>query len=502
MSFENTLVQYAPVRPAFHFTPPKGWMNDPNGLVFFEGEYHLFYQYYPDATVWGPMHWGHAVSTDLINWTHLDAALLPDENGMCFSGSAVVDASDCSGLFGGQPGLIAFYTAHRVLSDAPDDYVQEQCIAYSSDKGRSWQKYGGNPVIAPSGFRDFRDPKVIWHAQSQHWIMALACGQSVRFYRSVNLLDWTLVSEFGVDQGRHTSGPWECPDLFELPVEAGEGSRWVLVVGVGASEDNWGSFTQYFVGDFDGGHFRNENAADKVLLMDESRDFYAVQSWSDVADGRRLAIAWLNNWLYANQIPENGWRGNMSVVRELALVATDAGIRLRQGFAPEFGRQVAAAQTSLPESLALSAGQDYRAEGAKGPGYGRTSLTLSPGARVTLYLQQDAWPDLELSLDAGALSISHRREGKNGDERFDRYFAHDFSVAAGNDPRIELEWFSDHGSLEVLVNGGLISLTSLSISPQGGCAPMVAVTQGQCLLESLEHRRLAIDELDDWRALA
>ncbi|ANG62964.1 glycosyl hydrolase family 32 [Marinobacterium aestuarii] len=502
MSFENTLVQGAPSRPEFHFTPPNGWMNDPNGLVFFEGEYHLFYQYYPAAMVWGPMHWGHAVSTDLVHWTHLDAALLPDDDGMCFSGSAIVDSSDCCGLFGGKPGLIAFYTAHRVLSDAPNDYVQEQCIAYSSDKGRSWQKYAGNPVIAPPGFRDFRDPKVVWHEQSQHWIMALACGQSIRFYRSTNLLDWTLASEFGAGQGRHTTGPWECPDLFELPVEGGEGSRWVLVVGVGASEDNWGSFTQYFVGDFDGVHFHNENAAPEVLLMDESRDFYAVQSWSDVADGRRLAIAWMNNWLYANQIPENGWRGNMSVVRELALVATDAGIRLRQDFAREFGGQAAQAQKSLPASVSLSAGQDYRDEGAQGPGYGRTSLTLSPCAAVALYLQQYAWPDLELSLEAGALSLSHRREGQSGDERFERYFAHDFSVAAGNAPRIELEWFSDHGSLEVLVNGGLISLTSLCFSPGGGQAPVIAVTEGQAVIESLTWSLFDGAEQDDNQSVA
>ncbi len=502
MSSETTPVQNAPARPAFHFSPPKGWMNDPNGLVYFDGEYHLFYQYYPEALVWGPMHWGHAISTDLISWTHLEPALLPDENGMCFSGSAVVDGNDCSGLFGGKPGLIAFYTVHRVLSNAPNDYVQEQYIAYSSDKGRSWQKYAGNPVIAAPGFPDFRDPKVIWHASSQHWIMALACGQTIRFYRSTNLLDWTLASEFGADQGRHTSGPWECPDLFELPVENGEGSRWVLVVGVGASEDNWGSFTQYFVGDFDGRRFENENAPDQVLLMDESRDFYAVQSWSDVADGRRLAIAWVNNWLYANQIPENGWRGNMSVVRELALVATAAGIRLRQAFAREFDSLTTASQTRRPASVSLSAGQDYQAEGIQGPGHGQAALTLSPGARVALYLQQDAWPDLLLSLEGGALSIAHRREGMNGVEQFDRYFAHDFSVDAGTGPRMDLEWLSDHGSLEVLVNGGLISLTSLSFSSAGGQAPVIRVTEGQAVIESLAWNRLEIGSRQDSQSMA
>lgn len=486
MSFEFNPVQARPVRPDVHFTPPAGWINDPNGLVYFDGEYHLFYQYHPQALVWGPMHWGHAVSRDLIHWQHLDTALFPDQDGMCFSGSAIVDRHDVSGLFDGKPGLLAFYTVHRVLDKATDDYVQEQCIAYSTDKGRSWQKYRANPVIATPGFRDFRDPKVIWHAASQHWIMALACGQSIRFYRSVNLLDWSLCSEFGAGHGAHTEGPWECPDLFELPLAGGDDSRWVLVVGVGAGKDDWGSFTQYFVGDFDGLEFHNANAPQQVLLMDQSRDFYAVQSWSDVADGRRLAIAWLNNWLYANQVPSGDWRGSMTLPRELRLEDDGQGVRLKQAFVSELDGVLGTRAPAITQHR-LGAGEQIRVEGDAGPAFGRLSLVLQDQAEVELYLQQDAYPDLVLSHVDGKLGVVHRREGQNGEPSFDRFFPHDFRLTAGEGMQLSLEWLCDHGSLEVLLQQGSISLTSLSLGSDGGCAPVVAVTQGQCLLESLEH---------------
>ncbi|MFC6672897.1 glycoside hydrolase family 32 protein [Marinobacterium aestuariivivens] len=499
MSLETTVSGAAPSRPAIHFTPAKGWMNDPNGLVYFDGEYHLFYQYYPDARVWGPMHWGHAVSTDLLHWQHLDTALFPDEDGMCFSGSAVVDHRDCSGLFGGEPGLIAFYTAHRVLDEATNDYIEEQCVAYSRDRGRSWQKYAGNPVIAPPGFRDFRDPKVIWHEASQHWIMALACGQSIRFYRSENLLDWTLASAFGSDQGAHTEGPWECPDLFELALEDGR-RRWVLVVGVGAGKDDWGSFTQYFVGDFDGTGFHNENPADQVLLMDESRDFYAAQSWSDVTDGRRLAIAWLNNWHYANQIPESGWRGNMSLPRELALVTTAEGTRLQQRFV----RELAARFEPVPlidDGVGLAAGQSFQAPVDKGPQLGRAALSLQAGSRVEICLQQAGYADLVLSLEEAGLRLQHQRRGQNGDEKFDRFFPHDFSIGAGEGNSVTLEWVCDHGSLELLVDNGRLSLSSLSISGDGGCASLFRVTEGEVVLESLYGAAIRLPARGD-RAVA
>ncbi|MDN3521824.1 glycoside hydrolase family 32 protein [Halomonas ramblicola] len=487
----------APERPALHFTPPQGWMNDPNGLVYFAGEYHLFYQYHPHDRVWGPMHWGHAVSRDLCRWEHLAPAMAPDKAGMCFSGSAIVDRHDTSGLFDGEPGLLAFYTVHRVASEDPDDYVQEQCLAYSRDRGRSWQRYAGNPIIAGPGFKDFRDPKVIWHAPSRRWVMALACGQVIRFYVSANLLDWRLASEFGEGQGTHTAHPWECPELFELPVEgAAEGepeTRWVLVVGIGASDDNpFGSFTQYFVGRFDGARFHNDHPAETVLLMDAGRDFYAVQSWSDLPaeDGRRLAIAWLNNWLYADRIPEAGWRGAMSFPRELTLVATPEGVRLRQAFAREWRARAAEAVAVAPPERSLAAGCHVLLEGGARVAHGRMVLELTVGASLSLDLQQGEHQALELVADEAGVAVRHRRRGQNGDDAFDTHFPHDQAVGRLDGQGVELEWLVDDGSLELLLDGGRLAITQLSFAVPAGRPLALAVTAGECRVEALDYRAL------------
>ncbi|MCH4562362.1 glycoside hydrolase family 32 protein [Halomonas sp. EGI 63088] len=484
-------------RPALHFTPPQGWMNDPNGLVHFDGEYHLFYQYHPHDRVWGPMHWGHAVSRDLVSWEHLPPALVPDEQGMCFSGSAIVDRDDTSGLFDGEPGLLAFYTVHRASPEDPDDYVQEQCLAYSRDRGRSWHKHAGNPIIAAPGFKDFRDPKVVWHAPSRRWVMALACGQVIRFYLSDNLLDWRLASAFGAGQGRHTDGPWECPDLFELPVEgAADGepaTRWVLVVGVGAGEqDAFGSFTQYFVGHFDGERFHNDHPAETVLLMDEGRDFYAVQSWSDVPaeDGRRLAIAWMNNWLYANRIPEAGWRGAMSFPRELSLAATPEGVRLRQAFAGEWrARAAEAAKVATPERP-LAVGRHVLLEGGARSAHGRMVLELTAGASVSLDLQQGGHQALELVADEAGVAVRHRRRGQNGDDEFDTHFPHDQAVGRLAGRRVELEWLVDDGSLELLLDDGRLAITQLSFAQPAGHPQALAVAAGECRVAEMAYHSL------------
>lgn len=243
-------------RPQFHFSPAKGWMNDPNGMVYYEGEYHLFYQFYPDSTVWGPMHWGHAISEDLVTWKHLPIALYPDENGLIFSGSAVVDWKNTSG-FGqnGKPPLLAIYTYHDMAVERAgkrNDY-QTQGIAFSNDKGRTWQKYEGNPVLGNPGIRDFRDPKVIWHQASEKWIMALSVLDHLNFYSSDNLKDWDFLSEFGRNIGSH-GGVWECPDLFPMIADDGR-EYWVLIENMNPGNPNGGSGTQYFIGHFDGREF-------------------------------------------------------------------------------------------------------------------------------------------------------------------------------------------------------------------------------------------------------
>jgi len=245
-----------PHRPQLHFSPPANWMNDPNGMVFFEGEYHLFYQYYPDSTVWGPMHWGHAITKDLIHWEHLPIALYPDEKGLIFSGSAVVDWDNTSGFGqGGEPPLVAIFTYHNMAGEqsGANDF-QSQAIAYSNDRGRTWTKYAGNPVVANPGIRDFRDPKVIWDQDTKQWVMVFAAYDHVKFYTSPDLKNWQYLSDFGQKWGTH-GGVWECPDLFPQ-VDSGTGNKkWVLLVSVNPGSPNGGSGTQYFIGEFDGKQF-------------------------------------------------------------------------------------------------------------------------------------------------------------------------------------------------------------------------------------------------------
>lgn len=245
-----------PHRPHFHFTPPQMWMNDPNGMVFYDGEYHLFYQHYPDDIVWGPMHWGHAVSKNMVTWEHLPIALYPDSLGLIFSGSAVVDEHNTSGFKSGMEApLVAIFTYHNMEKEKAGviDF-QYQGIAYSNDRGRTWTKYKENPVITNPGIRDFRDPKVFWHEPSQHWVMIFAARDRVKLYHSTNLKEWTFLSDFGENTGSH-GGVWECPDLFELPVQGTNQKKWVMLVSINPGAINGGSGTQYFVGHFDGTKF-------------------------------------------------------------------------------------------------------------------------------------------------------------------------------------------------------------------------------------------------------
>ncbi|MDI4643520.1 PfkB family carbohydrate kinase [Cohnella hashimotonis] len=322
-------------RPLYHFAAPANWLNDPNGMVYYEGEYHLFYQHHPHGTQWGPMHWGHALSRDLVRWEHLPVALAPDANGMIFSGSAVVDRHNTSGLFDGGTGLVAIFTNTDTYPDSPgaagetDRPRQRQSIAYSSDKGRTWTMYANNPVLADESITDFRDPKVFWYEPGKYWVMVLAAGDHIRLYTSPNMRSWTFASTFGSTEGAH-EGVWECPDLFQLPVENDEGNaKWVLLVSIGDGRPE-GSKTQYFVGEFDGMSFTWEGEG--ILWMDEGYDNYAGVTWSDIpeADGRRILIGWMSNWKYANATPTSGWRGAMTLPRVLSIKKTEQGIRLCQ----------------------------------------------------------------------------------------------------------------------------------------------------------------------------
>ncbi|WP_300434936.1 glycoside hydrolase family 32 protein [Christiangramia sp.] len=315
-------------RPNFHFTPEKNWMNDPNGMFYLNGTYHLYFQYYPKDNVWGPMHWGHATSKDMITWEEQEIALYPDEKGYIFSGSAVVDKKNTSG-FGeeGKTPVVAIFTYHDPIGEEEEreDY-QSQAIAYSLDEGYSWIKYEGNPVIPNPGIKDFRDPKVTWDDIHKQWLMALATREKTLFYTSQNLKEWTKVSEFGEGTGAH-NGVWECPDFFPMQVEGSDQTKWVLIQSLNPGGYNGGSGTQYFIGDFDGKTFTpEENMKDLEekhnFWIDFGRDNYAGVTWANIPaeDGRKLFMGWMSNWLYAQEVPTETWRSAMTVARELKLI--------------------------------------------------------------------------------------------------------------------------------------------------------------------------------------
>jgi len=305
-------------RPQFHFSPEEKWMNDPNGLVYDEGVYHLFYQYYPEDIVWGPMHWGHAISKDLVHWEHKPIALYPDEHGLIFSGSAVVDKKNTSGFGENEKApLVAIFTYHSMAGEkAGRKDFQTQGIAYSLDNGDTWIKYKNNPVILNDGIKDFRDPKVFWHEPSKSWILILVAGDHAKFYSSKNLKDWTYLSDFGKSQGAH-GGVWECPDLFPLKVEGSNEEKWVLIISINPGAPNGGSGTQYFVGDFDGTAFTSDQQNPKWL--DYGTDNYAGVTYNNVPGEERIFIGWMSNWDYARDTPTKKWRSAMTVPRKLSL---------------------------------------------------------------------------------------------------------------------------------------------------------------------------------------
>jgi len=320
-----------PLRPQYHFSPREHWTNDPNGLVYFEGEYHLFFQYNPFGDEWGHMSWGHAVSGDLLHWTQL-AVALKEENGiMIFTGSAVVDSHNSSGFcLNNKPCLVAVYTGHSPEQGSQQS-LQTQNLAYSNDRGRTWTKYSGNPVL-DLHMSDFRDPKVFWFEPTRRWIMAVSLpnDHKVRFYSSSDLKGWSQVSDFG--PAGATAGQWECPEIFQLPVEGEPNQlRWVLKVGLNPGARLGGSGEQYFVGNFDGKQFTDANPASTTLWTDYGKDCYCALTFNGLPANRNpVMIGWMDNWQYAAKVPTSPWRGQMTIPRQLSLRKTSEGIRLFQ----------------------------------------------------------------------------------------------------------------------------------------------------------------------------
>jgi len=322
-------------RPQVHYSPQKNWMNDPNGMFYLNGKYHLLYQYSPFTLRpdFEKMHWGHAVSTDLVHWKQLplSAGLEPDEQGAIFSGSAVVDINNTSG-FGkdGKIPVVAIFTHHNMEGErgGRNDF-QTQSLAYSLDEGNTWTKYSDNPVVKNPGIRDFRDPKVFWYGDGKKWIMTLATKDRITFLSSPDLKNWTKESEFGASEGEH-GGVWECPDLFPMTLKGK--THWVLLVSINPGGPNKGSATQYFIGQFDGKRFVSENK--DTRWIDFGPENYAGVTWSGTGK-RKIFLGWMNNWSYADKLPTSTWSGASTFPRELNLVNINGQTYIRSEPAKE-----------------------------------------------------------------------------------------------------------------------------------------------------------------------
>ncbi|MCM8711844.1 glycoside hydrolase family 32 protein [Clostridium sp. SYSU_GA19001] len=441
-------------RPQYHFSPEKNWMNDPCGMFYYEGNYHLFYQYNPNDTIWGPMHWGHATSPDMVTWTHLPVALEPDDLGTIFTGSSVVDSQNTSGLFDKGSGIVSLYTNDN-------KGLQQQSMAFSTDGGKTFNKYKGNPVLKNMGARDFRDPYVFWHDNTKKWIMVLAAGVKVEFYNSSDLKNWNYLSEFGSYEGSH-GGVWECPGLFELPVDGDkQNMKWVLKVDVGDNAVGGGSGGQYFIGNFDGTKFTNDNSKTTTLWLDYGSDFYAAQSFSGAKadDGSYYWLGWMNNWKYAQLVPTERWRGQATLPRKVSLKSFPEGLRL--------------VQTPLTQLESLRYGSKKINNKVISPdknilkGYSGESYEIV--AEFELGTAEEFGFKLRKS-DSEETTVSYNTKNKNislnrvnsGEVSFSEYFKRKYTAELKPvDNKIKLHIFVDASSVEVFGNDGKVVMTNL-----------------------------------------
>jgi len=460
-----------PYRPQYHYTPPQQWMNDPNGLVYAHDEYHLFYQYNPYGNKWGPMHWGHAVSRDLLHWQDLPIALFPDRLGAIFSGSAVLDVDNSSG-FGSrtQPALVAMYTYHDHLREnLGQTGYESQGLAYSLDHGRNWIKYPGNPVLTDAAVRDFRDPKLFWHAASRRWIVALAATDHVAFYSSRDLRHWVHESDFGHGLGAH-GGVWECPDLIAMPVEGTAQERHVLLVSIGKGGPNGGSATQYFIGDFDGHRFEvdgsgHDDARTRTpRWLDFGTDDYAGSTWSGAAPGdrRALFIGWMSNWQYAQDVPTQRWRSAMTLPRELRLAIEDGGPVLRARPIAELATLRRSAATIGPRTIEGPFDLTSAAHTTAGLLELDLDLDLGPANGARLQFSNARGERTIFRIDGAARRFELDRSA-SGAIAFNPAFAAAPQVAPwlGAATRLRLHVFLDQSSIEVFVDDGATVLTTL-----------------------------------------
>jgi fructan beta-fructosidase len=434
-----------PHRPQIHFSPEAHWMNDPNGMVYANGTYHLFYQYYPGATVWGPMHWGHATSSDMISWKNEPVALYPDSLGYIFSGSAVLDVNNTSG-FGknGKAPLVAIFTHHDPKGEkAGTSTYQTQSIAYSLDDAKTWTKYSGNPVLKNPGIKDFRDPKVNWYEAGKKWIMTLATLDRITFYSSTNLKDWKKESEFGKTLGAH-GGVWECPDLF--PLKHNGEDIWVLIVNINPGGPNKGSATQYFTGKFDGNTFTTDQKGTKWL--DYGPDEYAGITWGNTGD-RKVFYGWMSNWQYANLVPTEKWRSAMTIPRELKIEKIGNDYLVASVPVKELRRIESTVTKSYFSNLEFSAGPS------------KLSFTADKIESFSVTLANDAGEHVIIGYDKASNNYFIDRS-KSGKVSFEKGFAaRHVAPRFATTPAMDLTLVIDDASVELFADNGLTVMTEI-----------------------------------------
>lgn len=429
MSFSDTfdIQNREQYRPVYHHTPAYGWMNDPNGMFYKDGVWNLYFQHNPYGSQWENMTWGHSTSTDLVHWKYEGDAVEPDALGTVFSGSAVVDMENTSGF--GKGAVIALYTSAGES--------QTQSLVYSTDNGKTFHKFEGNPVIT-SNVPDFRDPHMFWNEDIKKWNMILAAGQHMEIYSSDNLKDWKYESSFGEKYGNH-GGVWECPDLMKMKVRGTDKEKWMLICNINPGGPFGGSATQYFVGDFDGHKFTCDSKPEVTKWMDYGKDHYATVTFDNAPEGRRVAIAWMSNWQYANQVPTQQYRSGNSIPRDLGLF--------------EYKGETYCCVVPSPEMTAA------RSKKAGKKLTESCEMVVNLKGNATITLSNDKGEKVVMNYDAKAEAFSMDRT-KSGKVDFSKDFAA-VTKAPTYGKISQLRIFIDKSSIEALDADGKMAMTNL-----------------------------------------
>ena len=444
-------------RPVYHHTPAYGWMNDPNGMFYKDGVYHLYFQYNPYGSVWGNMHWGHSTSTDLMHWKFEGCAIVPDAWGAIFSGSCVVDHENTAGF--GKEAVVAFYTSAK---STPWGDIQMQSMAYSLDNGKTFTKYEGNPILTSSE-KDFRDPKVFWYAPGKHWVMILAVGQHMEIYSSVNLKEWKKESEFGAMQGAH-GGVWECPDLVEIPVEGTREKKWVLICNLNPGGPFGGSAAQYFVGSFDGKKFVNESPT-QTKWMDWGKDNYATVTWNNAPDGRCIALGWISNWQYANNVPTRQYRSANTLARDLTLYREGQELFLKSTPSVEV-KKARGKKVSIPSFKVSEKHEIVNLFEDNQGAYEVEILIQNAGAsKIAFCLLNDKGEKVSMYYDLNRKQFVMDRS-ESGTVDFSKDFPAVTVAPANVDKELVLRLFVDRSSIEAFGEDGKFVMTNLVFPSQ------------------------------------